>query len=240
MKIKHILEKNSPQILVALGIGAMVGALVVAVKVTPKAHEELDELPEDTQAWDKVKTVAPIYAPAAGLAVVGVGCILTSQHILTSRYTALFALYSATEGALGRWQAATANNVTKKKLGQIEENAQPEPPPFPGNSLIPGEGDKIFLDTWAGRYFFAPSVEFIHRAVNLVNDKANREDFASLNDFYSELGIRTVDAGHELGWGSGGRLMEIDVIPRLVDDELQVIQISFKLWPRYTDELYGD
>ena len=85
MSFKTKLNASSPDILTVVGIAAFLGAIGLAIKAAPRANDILEEM-EDAPTLEKVKMVAPFYAPVVGSACVGVGAILMSRRILNTRY----------------------------------------------------------------------------------------------------------------------------------------------------------
>lgn len=119
-KLKTI--KNSPEILVVVGVVGVVASTVMACKATLKAGEVLSETeanldairectekPELAEKYtdsDRKKDLATVYiqtgvklcklyGPSVVIGTLSVGCILMSNHILRKRNAALAAAYTA-------------------------------------------------------------------------------------------------------------------------------------------------
>lgn len=123
-------KSKAPEILLGLGLVSFVGTVIVASKETIKAteilaeHEEAkrdidechatkgeDVYPEEIYKKDVItcysKTgiaLAKNYAPAAGLFVLSVACILGSYGILKKRNVALVAAYNAVSEAFEKYR----------------------------------------------------------------------------------------------------------------------------------------
>jgi hypothetical protein len=125
-KVGFELKKHSPEILVVAGVVGTVASTVMACKATLKVNEVLDEpketiekihtavetgeteagLPYNVEDSKKdlaivyVQTgvkLAKLYAPAIGIGVLSIACILKSNNILQKRNVALAAAYTAVD-----------------------------------------------------------------------------------------------------------------------------------------------
>ena len=130
-KIGFKLNKKSPEILIILGVGGVVGSTILACKATTKLSEILDNTTEEMK---KIKNYVEevgysekytnedatkdtiiiytqtgiklfkLYAPAVTLGVVSLGCILTSNNILRKRNLALVAAYTGLDKTLKKYR----------------------------------------------------------------------------------------------------------------------------------------
>ena len=119
-KLTFKVQKNSPEILIGVGIATTVTATVMACKATLKISDILEEVeqtqnnmdyalehkPEEyTQKdYDKDKYILTVqtgvklvklYLPSAGLLIFSVGCFVSSNRILKKRHMALASAYAA-------------------------------------------------------------------------------------------------------------------------------------------------
>ena len=111
-------KKNSPALLIFAGLTSMAATVIMVSKVAPKAEQRLiesrqkrynewkeqglEDVPmtrkeKALDIWADVKTVAPIYAPAAVTFAVGSACIIGSYKISTARLSALTTAYGIAE-----------------------------------------------------------------------------------------------------------------------------------------------
>lgn len=219
-----LVKKNSPHILTAIGIGGMLSATVMAVKATPKAMKLIEaekakrEEDEKLKPVDVVKVAWKPYIPAAVTTVVSIGCLVGANTVHAKRTAALATAYKISETALKEYKDAavevvgeeTAKEIkekmVEKRLEKIEEkdikkgscstNAMPENP-------------ILFHDVLFDRYFYSDE-KTVELAVLRINKKMWNNQYASLNEFYDELGVDNIEIGEQLGWN----------ISR--DDELEV------------------
>lgn len=119
-KTKFMVKKNSPEILIAVGVVGVVATVVTACRATTKlndileeTHDALEEIHsikvEDSESEAVVKKsttkiyaytglrLVRLYAPAAVLGVASITCILASHNILKKRNLAISAAYAALE-----------------------------------------------------------------------------------------------------------------------------------------------
>lgn len=123
-------RKNSPEILMGLGIVGVVGTVILACKATLKAEkvldkhrEEMDEIeealemsiPEEYNEDDAKKDKAIVYARTAGRFVrlyaptiaagsLTIAAFLTSNKIMKSRYLGAVAMYNACQAAFDTYR----------------------------------------------------------------------------------------------------------------------------------------
>ena len=122
--IKNTIQKNSPEILMGVGVIGVISSTILACKQTAKANDILNEkndkvkearanFAEDKKACDKAiateyaKTgvkLVQVYAPAAAIGVASIGCIFGSHDILKKRNIALSAAYTATDKSFKRYR----------------------------------------------------------------------------------------------------------------------------------------
>ena len=73
-------KKNSPELLVAIGIAGFVGTVIVAVKTTPKAvrivEQKEKKLNRDLTKKEIVKETWKLYVPTAITGVTSIACII--------------------------------------------------------------------------------------------------------------------------------------------------------------------
>ena len=126
------LRKASPELMLAGGLIAGVGAIVLACAATKKAeaaveetHKELDAIQEDNPKeekkqsirvyWHLVWKMAEIYGPAAVCLIIAVGLILGSHGILKSRYVSTTLAYKALDEAFKDYRERIQDAVGKEK-----------------------------------------------------------------------------------------------------------------------------
>lgn len=137
------LKKNSPHILMGVGIVGAVGATVLACQATLKVDGVLDEANESLEKIRKAQKLAEdetvsyseddavkdkaivyiqsavklgkLYAPAIGLGAASICCILGSHYIMNKRYVSVVAAYGVVSQAFEEYRARVAEELGTDK-----------------------------------------------------------------------------------------------------------------------------
>lgn len=148
-KVGFSLKKHSPEILMVAGVvGTVVGA-VMACKATTKIDSILDEtkeqldkihehsnnpeLAEKYSAEDAKKdtfivytqagmSLAKLYAPAIGIGVLSLSCILTSNNILRKRNAELAAAYAVVDRGFKEYRKRVVERFGEEVDHQLRHN----------------------------------------------------------------------------------------------------------------------
>lgn len=241
-RAEKLAADNSPAILSGI---AIVGTLTTAY-LTGKATIRAYEITVDTErnrhfageqniTWtprERIELCWKEYLPAAGSALVTVASIITAVQIGNRRAAALAAAYTISERAYSEYRDKVVEKFGEVKERQVkDEIAQDrinDNPPT-GNQVLPTEGQVLCFDKYNGRYF-SSTVEDIKKAQNDTNYEILHNNYASLNDFYSKLGLELVSAGEELGWNSD-HLLEVTFSSILSDNNTPVLVMDFYVAP---------
>ncbi len=244
---KDILSKNAPGILLGLGITGWAGTVILAVKATPKAvaliedkeRELFNQYHEDTRLTpvEVVKTCWKCYAPAAITAVVSTACLIGSNSVSARRNAALTAAYKLSQTALEEYKDAVVETIGEKKeravRDKMAENALRNEHIDEEDVIITGRGNTRCYDAVFGRCFRS-SREAIERGINAVNRAIVSGDmYASLNDFYDEIGLEHVDIGDLLGWNLDDGEIKIDFSSALANNGEPTLVIHYNVVPKY-------
>ena len=230
MNVKSTLTNNSPTLLAALGCVGFITSVVMAAMAAPKAEDILEEVPEDSPIIDKIKALAPIYAPTAGMILLSTACIVGSNRVYRYRYASLLALYSIGERSLQRWQNSVLDEVGEKKFEKVRERVVEPDKPLPTTIVVDDERT-LFFDVYSGRYFRSDSVETVRKIVNDLNDRLYLDNFINLNEFYYDVGLPKVEFGDEAGWDVSYGSIQVEYDSFLKNDKPGV-SISFVVKPK--------
>ena len=250
--VRMTLSKHSPEILMGLGITGMVTTTVLAVKATPKALLLIDnkkhELDVDTLTpVDTVKTTWKCYAPAAISGVISIACLIGSNSVNAKRNAALATAYKLSETAFSDYREKVFETVGEKKERVIRDKVSEEQvkknPITKTEVVVTGKGQTLCFDPLSHRYFYS-SIDKLNRAANKLNYKINTSPFtndgATLNDFYTEIGLAGTSTGDHLGWNLQTGIIEIYPSAQIVEEgEVHegepCIVLSFINPPQYDD-----
>ena len=233
------MAKHSPEILTGIGIAGMIGTTVLAVKATPKAIkicEELKREKEEPTKLDYIKATWKCYIPTAVTGVTSIACLVGASSVNARRNAALATAYKLSETALVEYKEKVAETIGEKKDQVIKDKIAKEKieknPVSSNEVIITNKGTTLCYDGLFGRYFKS-DMESIKRAENALNRMIVSYDYASLNDFYRELGLGPVDIGSDLGWKIDDGQLEIDFSSQLADDGTPCLVILYSVAPKY-------
>ena len=241
------IKKHSPEILLAAGTVGVVVSGVMACKATLKVNEILDEskqqidtihsvaadpnMAEKYTAEDSKKDLAivytqtavkmiKLYGPSVGLGVVSLGCMISSNRILSKRNVALAAAYTAVDKSFKEYRSRVVERFGKQldkelryniKAKEVEEVSKDEN----GHEVVKKEVVDVIDDdpnTYSpysivfddGNEGWDPDPErtkfFLIQQQNWANERLKAKGHLFLNEVYDMLGARRTKAGAQVGW----------------------------------------
>jgi hypothetical protein len=236
------LRINSPTILTGLGVAGLITTVVLAVKATPKALlllKESDEYLGYKTTSDPVTTIKVAwrpYAPAIIMGGVTVGCMIGANTINLRRNAALASIYSLTEATLREYQSKVVETIGEKKEKKIKDDIAKDRidknPSLNKGIIYTGKGDTLCYDTLSGRYFKS-DMEFLRKIQNDVNRDIINHMWLSLNELYSELGLKGIKIGDDIGWNTDN-LVEFEFSAQLSDEGVPTMVIDYATKPSPT------
>lgn len=242
--VKLSVVKHSPEILTGIGIAGMITTTIMAVKATPKALTRMDEV-RDAHAHDEDKKefakdvivrVAPVYAPAAIVGGLSIACLIGASSVNARRNAALATAYTLSETALKEYQTKVVETIGEKKektvRDAIAKDKVEQNPVVQKEIVITGKGETLCYDALFGRYFKS-DIERLKQITNELNRRMRNEDYISLNEFYYEVGLEEVAAGHDLGWNIDRGYIDLSFSSQLTADGTPCLVVSFDAPPRY-------
>lgn len=238
--MKNTLDKNSPKILAALGIGFGTGAVVFAVKGTVRAVEIVNEKQEEKQEpltkKEIVQHVWKEYVPVVGLTVASAACIVGSVHISARRLAVMTAAYTMSEDSLKKYKDKVHEVLGDKKeeeiRGAIQQDAIDANPPSEAYVKDTGNGETLCRDSWTGQYFYS-NADAIKRAVNDTNNLLLHDYYVSYDDLAMEMGVEPSNFGSEFGWNiQDGELIELSFTTELSPDDTPILVVDYLNRPK--------
>ena len=238
-EVGPLIKRNSSSILTGLGVAGSLSSMVMAVKATPKALRKLDaayrlknnNIDEEETPLTRVEVIKTVwldYLPAVGLQVVTIGCVVGAQSINMRRQAAMISAFSISEAALREYQERMAVEAPAKDRKIRDEMARDKIEKNPVSSrevLLIGEGDQLFYESHTDRYFMS-TMQKVQKAVNDLNFRILNQDYASLNEFYNAIGLKTVEIGDTTGW-TPEHPLELDYSTQMTDDDRAAIVIDY-------------
>ena len=239
-KTEIFLRKHSSTILTCLGSAGVVATAVLAVKATPKALQLIEEAKQEKQ--DELSTIETIkvawkpYIPAAALGLASITCIIGASAVNYKRNAALATAYAISERTLIKYRDKVIETIGEKKEKEIKEKIAQDGVDNKRVSdsqvIITSKGNTLFMDGVSGRYFRS-DLDKINKVVNELNRRMTYENYISLDDFYTELGLDSTSNSSYLGWNLDDGLIALDISTCLADNDEPCIVIDYKVAPRY-------
>lgn len=242
------LDKNSPKILMGVGIAGMITTAYLSAKGAPKAVKLLEEKKKELEVdkltiVETVKTTWKCYAPAVATGTLSTICLLSSNSISTRRTAALATACKLSETAFNEYREKVTEVIGEKKEQEVKDEIAKDEiknnPPSPNNTVVfTGSGDILCYDSISGRYFKS-TCNKIERIINDLNARIIQENYISLNDFYDELDLPHIDLGYDLGWNVDA-LMDVDCNEcQLSEDGIPYLVVKHYNPPKYKYSRFG-
>lgn len=244
---KKFITKHSPEILTGLGLSSMVTSTILAVKATPKAVKKIqDEQFKRTvnsnsdeeiklSYKDIIKLTWKDYLPAASFGLSGFIFIVCSCNINSKRSAALASAYAMSERTLSTYRNKVIETIGEKKEKELRRKIKQDEidknPPQTSQVIITSKGNTLMRDTLSGRYFRS-DLDTIRKAINVINRQLTYENYISLNEFYSNIGLDNVKNGDRMGWNIDDGLIELEYGTCLAENDEPCICIDYSRAPK--------
>lgn len=212
--VRRNVKENSSLL---LSIGAGIGVLSTAY-LTGRAsfqaawvlHEDaLDPNKPSPDMKEMTKRVWKLYIPAGISATATIVCIVGVKRVGGRKTLAAQTALAVSQRAYESYRAQVVDELGERKdktfLAKVAEDRVTDNPP---SSVIVGSGTVLCYELFTGRYFNS-DMESLNRAVNEVNAKLIKHDYATLDDFYYLIGLENTMSSGQSGWESG-KLLELE------------------------------
>ena len=230
--------KNRSSIFIVGGMISCAAATITAATQTPKfikLKRELVSLPkEDRSIKDYLDCATPYILPGT-LLTVGLISIGYGHKVDCDNYAELFAMYTLQSQSYKDLKEATKEVLGPKKQEEIEakkaEHAM-ERSDYDPEFVINADdtGNDLFFDCLSGRYFRS-SINSIEAGVNCFNKMLLYQNWGSLNDMYSEIGLPGIRLGDEIGWSIDHDMPELEKVANFGPNGEACICIDFSMPP---------
>lgn len=230
-----VLQKHAPEILTGLAVVGTVSTAVVASKATLKlapiteeytilseaSKEDLAEGGIEVKDHQRnmtiltvqaTKKIVKLYAPAASLGLLTIGCIVGAHGIMRQRNVALLGAYKLMEKGYSDYRARVreevgeekdfefANGVTTQEIVN-EETGKTETVKVVNNPNAISPYARFF-DEGNSNWSKTPEYNllFLRSQQNYANDILQARGHLFLNEVYDSLGLPRTQAGQAVGW----------------------------------------
>ena len=198
------LKRNSATILTCVGAVGVVATAIASVKATPKAMALLEnareEKGEDLTKIETIKTAGLAYVPAVLIGVSTIACIFGANALNKRQQAALMSAYALLDRSYSEYRSKVSElygeDADKNVISAISKDKYDE-------IDIPEveDGKELFFDFYSMQYFESTMEKVLQAEYNL-NRNLTVYGFASLGEFYDELGIGSTSATRSVGWSA--------------------------------------
>lgn len=243
-RASKLMTDNSPAILTGVAVAGTVAtayltgrATVKAVEVIRAEEEEARESTGDEFYECNSRRIFDLtwrfYVPAAGSLVATIFLVVAANRVGARRAAGIVAAYALSERAYEEYREKVVEKFgDRKEQGLRDEIAQNKvtrnPPP---DDLIWDESVNSVLccDLFTGRYFIS-DMETIRRAENAVNYMVNNNYYASLSDFYDQIGLPRTSMSDDFGWNAD-KLLEVEFSTAMTPNGRPCLTFNFRVMP---------
>ena len=227
----HVCRK-APELLAGTGIACFIASTFMAVKVTPKANDILEEKKQELQTEDlpikeTVKAVGKLYLPAVISGTAGICFVAASVSESNKRYLALSTSYELIREAANTYKEKVIETIGERKEKKIrDEIAQDKVdanPPTDNTIILTNNGNTLMRDGLTGQYFRYDIDKFKQKTIELANEELN-EGYTGVPDWLMTLGLNIPDTLIGMGWSIAdqGKAVTVDyhaVVAHQYNDE---------------------
>jgi hypothetical protein len=240
------LEGNAGTILTAGGVVGTVTTAVLSAKGHHKAMGRLAEAEMDRRietdnqsrldTKEKVLILAPHYVPPAIIGSLTVSSIVAANMVSARKAAALAAAYTLADGRLTEYKEKVAEKLTGPKKQAIQDEIAQDRvtnnPPKSNEVIIIASGEVLCHDSISGRYFHS-TVEQIRKAEHKISSDLANTQYASLSEFYDEIGLPATSLSDTVGWNGLNQDVpfELQLSTVMTPDQKPCITIDYSIMP---------
>jgi len=206
-------KKRSPELLIGVGIGGMIAAIVTAVRATgdmnkdiEKVKEETKEMPKKERQKEVVKTVAKHQWPTAVIFSLSLLAIVSADKIHCKRNAAMAVMVQAAEVATQEYRNVVREVAGEEKAKEVEriyeERIRDVPTRSEPSNVHIITGDEYWIYDEFTNTMFRSDANIVNAAVNECNRRILEEMYISLEEFYDEIGIKSAKVNTSVGWNN--------------------------------------
>lgn len=201
------LKHHSPTILTAIGAIGVVATAVTAVRATPKAMKLCEDLRlERVNNYEKEPTKVeyameawPCYIPSVFIGAATITCIFGANVLNKRQQAAITSAYILLERSYKSYKDKVIELYGKETDQKVRQEVAKDKYKEEDVSKSSSSETLLFYEEHYGKYFERTMLE-VQDAEYRLNRKLAKEGEASLNDFFSFLGLNEQKIGDALGW----------------------------------------
>ena len=238
-KSRVFLKRNSATILTCVGAVGVIATSVTAVKATPKAlvllEKAKEEKGEDLTKLETVKIAGPLYIPSIAIGVSTLACIFGANVLNKRGQASIMSAYALVDSTYKDYRTKVDELYGTEAGAQVRADIAKDK--YEEQQIEPQGDNLLYYDFYSGRYFEA-SPTFVKTAEYELNRTLMLNDCAYLNEWYSLLGMKSVNHGLDFGWSTSANYamywqtwIDFHHEKTVMDDGLECIIISFAQEP---------
>lgn len=238
MEIKAFLRKNAPTICTVAAVSGTTAAMVFAARGHTRARRIIDEHVIETGEvptfTEDVKMTWKHYVPAAASYVLAFSSILLLNKAYVTHISAVVSAAAVSERILTEYVNKIEERLDSETLQEVrDEVAQDHIDRNPPTKEVIFDGDDsiIVRDGFSGRYFRSSRNE-VQYAVNSTNNLMNMQSYASLTDFYEQVGLDQTDESDYMGWSVSDGLFGVEFGTAITPEGRPCLEYSFRPAPK--------
>lgn len=215
----------------AIGVTGVAATVYLSVSATFKAAEVLSETGKDADWKEKLAKTWQLYIPAGVVAASTAVSIIWLNHIGVRRAAAATALYTVTESAFDDYKAHVVEHIGENAERKIRDKIAQDVVSRhkPDEIVETDKGDVLFYDSITGRYFTS-TMESVKRAQANLHVTILKDMYASLSEFYEEIGLMPTAYSDLVGWDTDNPI-QISFSTTLTDDGRPCIVLVYDVVP---------
>lgn len=210
-RARALINKNSPEILTALGVSGVITTSYLAGVAGFNTARLLDQEPEDLSFKDKFKLVWKLYIPTGVSGALAIASIISVNKVSGRRTAAAVTAYSLTEKAFHEYREKVIEQIGENREGKIADETRQELVRETSNQkevIVLGGGNVLCCELLTRRYFRS-DMETLRKAQNDINSRVVNNYYVTLDEFYDLIGLPHTSMSCLIGWDSD-RNMELD------------------------------
>ena len=229
-----IIKKNSPGILIGVGIAGYISSILLTVRATAKIVRNIDAHPEKDKLEILKDNFIDISIPL-GTSILSTGALLLSHKESLRRQAVLTALWSVADKELADFRESVKEEIGAKKYdkiqGDVYEKSMNE---VESDTPVIISGSKVLcFDVLSGRYFYTDTIETIRRIQNDLNASLISDLYITQNDLYDAFGLEHVKDGDLIGWEANRALIDFKFHSKLTKEGVPCLVIDYRVSPIY-------
>lgn len=247
--VKYKIKEHESLILLTIGVSGFLGAVVEAVRETPKAlkmiedekrrmndnlHEE--EKVQSLPTKDVLRVTWKNYVPTAILIGLSATCLILAYSSDQKKKAAIVTACALSETTLQEFKDKILEMKGDKKSSEvfdsIAQDKMKEKPVETSEVYLTGKGETLCYDVISGRYFKS-DIEKLRKIENEINKVMLYEGYVSLNDLYEMIGLDCIEIGEILGWRMEDDYIHMKFTSQLATDGTPCLVIDYQNGPKY-------